>query len=327
MKKILDNFLTVTKKIFLGIFIYLLFWIISISILDYDPVVYNFNMFCVIIGIFLYILFMFFFYKKIIPKLAKIKYLPICLLAISTIFCFVIAYKLRLNPQWDMGCVYYVAKNIVEKGSFCNNYLFVYPFNTLLTLIYAVIFKIFHCIPNVDYIVVVTIFNSFVVSLVIFFTYLSAKKLLGNEKSLLLLFILMFTTPLYFYGAIYYSDAISALFAVIMFYLYLLIDETEKSKKKIVLEILFGIALFMGMKIKITSSFLFIGIFVYSIWNKKIKEFFSNFGISIFVCLLFTICFNLFLNLKIDNYKENLYTYKKPLYQGILFGLERTRRI
>lgn len=318
MKKICDTFTKVILIVFIGIFV----WTISNAILDYDIIVYEFNPIILSLIISIYIVSIVFFYKKILPKLENIKNLPIILICIFSLLCLFIAYDLRLNPAWDMGIVYNIADTYVRSGTFDNIYLYEYPHNILLTTIYIVLFKIFSFIPNVNNIILVTFFNSFVVISMVVFTYLVAKKMLGNKKALLFLIIAIFTSPLYLHAAIYYSDAISALFAIMTLYFYLKVQESETLKNKVIYEILLGIALFIGLKIKITASFVIIAVIVCNILNLKIKSLVKDLAITILVFLVLLVIFQVFVSTKVISNKDAIKEYKMPIEHWIMMGLK-----
>lgn len=318
MQNILKKFLEILLKLFILVFV----WVVLNAILNYDSINYMYNPLLIIIYVCIYMYVIKFIYNKLLSKLEKIKFLPILLIIIFAIICFFTAYKLRLNPTWDMGHVFNMALNYIQTGDVGETYLYSCPNNTLLTCIYIILFKFASFIPNVDYIVCVTIFNSVVVISTVILIYLMSRKLFDNRKALLVLMISILTTPFYLHAAIYYSDAISALCACIIFYLYLIIQEKENLKKKIIYEVLLGIFLFIGVQIKIVASFIVIAIFCYNIFNLKIKELFKDFCIVIPVFIILTILFSIFTNKFILSNKDAVNRYKMPMEHYIMIGLK-----
>lgn len=78
------------KNFFLIILSSILFWIIQNAILNYDPIIYQFNPIYLIIGIAIYLALLIFTSKKIIPKIEHIKYIHIVLFLIFGILSIVL---------------------------------------------------------------------------------------------------------------------------------------------------------------------------------------------------------------------------------------------
>ncbi len=318
MKKILEQ----STKVILLIFMFLLSWIILNGLLDYDVIVYEFNPIILSIGIVLYITILVVIYKKALPKIENHKYLPGILICCFSIICVITALLLRVNPSWDMGNVFQMAKNYVMIGNVVDSYLYSYPNNMMLTIIYIFIFKICSIIPNIDYVVAATIFNSMVMIGCVTLMYLIANKMLGRKKALMILLIAIFTTPFYMHAAIYYSDSMSAFFTLLIFYLYLYIQEKEVSKVTILAQILLGAILLVGIKIKITTSFVAIAIIVYHILNIKIKEIAIKNAFVIPTLVIGFIIFQLLVTPFVIKNKGIIDQYEVPIIHWIMMGLK-----
>ncbi len=78
------------KKIFPILLSSILFWIIQNAILNYDPIIYQFNPIYLIIGIAIYLALLIFTSKKIISKIEHIKYIHIVLFSIFGILSIVL---------------------------------------------------------------------------------------------------------------------------------------------------------------------------------------------------------------------------------------------
>lgn len=309
-------------KIVLIVFSILLIWIIGNGIFNRTVVVYDFNPIILIVGIIIYLSILVFVYKKVIPKLEHKKWIPYLCIGIFFVICVLVSFFLRLNPTWDMGDVFSIAKNIVEVGTSNDTYLYSYPNNIMLTLIYIVVFKIASIWQGVDYIIIATFFNACMVTACVTLMYKIAEKLLDKKKALILLLIALVTTPLYLHAAIYYSDVPSALFTLLAFYLYLRILEKKKIKSSVLLQVLLGIVLLIGIKVKITVSFILIAIFVYEILSGKMKELMKNMVIVLPTILIGFILFNIMIEPRVVTNKEVIDDYKVPVLHWIMMGLK-----
>lgn len=125
------------KKLFPIMLSSILFWIIQNAILNYDPIIYQFNPIYLIIGIIIYLSLLIFTNKKIIPKIEHIKYMHIVLFSIFGIISIVLGQLLKANPSWDMGDVFNIAKNYtIGSEDIGAEYLLQYPSNQMITVRY-----------------------------------------------------------------------------------------------------------------------------------------------------------------------------------------------
>lgn len=290
VKKISNLFL----KIILVTFLILFVFITMNGILDYDKVVYKYNPFYLMIGIGLYILVILFLYKKVIPKLVKYKWIVYVLFGIFTLLCLFCAYYFMLHPTWDMGTVLNIARDYAVNGYTEDAYLYQFPNNIMLTIIYFVLLKITSLFGMTQYVAVASFFNALIVALSIILLYYNTKKILDEKKALLLLIICVFTSPLYLYAACYYSDTMGMFLTMLMLFVYLQLKDKEHFKSTIVWQILLGITVIVGIKVKITSLFILIALFVYHvlIGNWKGRKVVRNFGLSCLIAIILLFFFS-----------------------------------
>lgn len=321
MNEIIDKLRNNINKIILFSFIAILIWIVSNSILYYDKIIYFFNPILLIIGTCIYVFIVTFAYKKIIPKLSEKKIIPYILIGIFFVLSLLIGYILRLNPTWDMGVVYKIAKSQALTGTLDGStYLMSYPNNIMIAVIYTIVFKVVSFFGVSEFITTATIFNAIVITLTVWITYKIADILFDNKKALMLLFIMVLTTPLYLHVAIYYTDSLSMLFSTLIFYMFLIIEKMEKNKKKIFLQILLGVIIIIAWKVKITSIFIFIAICVYYVLNGIKKKDIKGISFILISSVIFLIIYNFSIEIKITN-REDVNNYKMPIEYWILTGL------
>ncbi len=317
----MDKFLKNIIKTILIIFSLMLIWIIEKGILEYNKIIYDFNPVYLVLLISAYILFITMFYKYVIPNIIKYKWIIYLIFALFSILTLVSGVIFRVNPSWDMGTTFEIAKELVEKGTYTNSfYLARFPNNIMMTIIDIVIIKIMNILNITDQILGISIVTSCIIILSVIFLYKIAKKIYGDEKALLLLLICMFTTPLYMYASEYYTDTYSILPTVMLVWIWLKIKDKKQYKKKILWQVLFSLILFFALKLKITASFVFIAIIIYEICNKNLKNFIIDSSIIIPLTMLLTIAFNMYIVPKFA-LKEERELYEIPVYHWIMMGM------
>ena len=302
------------------IFIISFSWIIINAIFLGKDAIFNYSPLFLIFFTIIDINILIIFYKKIIPKIVKYRYLPIILFLIFFGIAVAVSYNLRLYPSWDMGAVFDVAKAYSEKGYSYNKYLYTYPNNIAITGIFISVFKIFKIFNITDYITGITVFNALIVTLTVIILYYAVNKMYGKEKALMALIISIFTTPLYLYSAVYYTDTMSMFFCILSLLIYLFVRDEKNKSENILLQILFGITLGIGFMVKITSIFIIIAILVEELLNMKFKNLINNFKVAVPVTMLTMIMFNLFSNNIVIADKHSLNFNKMPLTYWLLTG-------
>lgn len=311
-------------KTILGILAFVLLWIILQGLLDYDTVIYEYNPIILAIGIIIYFFLIRIIYKKLLPKIENNKIIPVILIAIFTIICIVSGQILKVNPSWDMGNVYNISVDCAERGIIKAHYLYCFPNNIGITIVYSLLFRICKIIGITDYLTVATLFNSIVISLSVLLIYLITKKLFGNKKALMVLIISVFTTPLYLYSAIYYTDTLSMFMMLLMAYVFIIVKNINPEKKllKILGYILLTIIIFAGMKIKVTAFFIVIAYLMYAIFNGKFKELGKQLLIVVPTFIVITIIYTSMVNIFITPDKEMTDELKYPIEVWIAMGLK-----
>ncbi len=311
MRKLILNLITI-------FFIILFGYIIIYSMFFGEEVLFEFNKIILFIGVILYIIVCVLFYKYIIPKLIKYKKLPIILFLIFMILTIFISYDLRVNRSWDMGRVIDIAENIVSKGYTKDVYLYQYQSNIFITYMYVIVINIIK-LCSIQIITGVTLFNNFFIIGTVICIYYATKTLYGEKQALMLLIICLFTTPLYMYGAIYYSDSPAMFVTSLCLLLFLKIS--KNSKYNIILQILFGLAIVLSLIIKVISFFLIIAIIIYALLKKELFKNIKKYKIAIFSFILIFSLYNIFIYEFVVNDKNKLDEYKIPVEYWIATGL------
>lgn len=306
-----------------------LIFIISFGYILYNAIFRNgVNLFIwdktsVIVGTIVNVLILLLIYKYISEK-EKINtkiVIPILLLIVFVFQCY-IGNLFRVKPNWDMKELFNGASEYINGGEEYLNYLYRYPNNIGIQIIYIILFKISDFIKILSRYDIAMLFNIIMIDLALLFTFLVSNKMFDNKKALMVFIVLASMTPIYLFSTIIYTDTISMMFPVLILYLYLLAKEEKKAKKKYVFYIIMGIAIGIGMSIKVTIAIMPIAILIYEIVNMNKKDILSIIGITIpilMVCLIFQM---LFIKLIFPKWNDQDYNKQRfPLTHWIMMGL------
>lgn len=299
----------------------MLIWIVENAILNYDQIIYKFNPIFVILGIGIYLFIIKIINEKLIKKISKIRYIHIIFFIVFFVLSLIIGCLLKLNPSWDMGEVFNIAKSYALNNNMNGSaYLVSYPNNIMITIIYTVVFKINYFLGIKDFITVATIFNACCITATVILTYYIAKIMYNKEKATLALIILLFTTPLYLHVAIYYTDSLSMFFSTLILFMYCLIKKEKNKNKSLFLQIGLGIILIIAWKVKITSVFVAIAIGICLLFNNfKIKKI-KNLIVVVITMIVLLVGYNSIIENRINHRLDKQY-YQMPIEHWILLGL------
>lgn len=302
-------------------FIAILIWILYNGILKYDKIIYNFNPIILSICTIIYIILAVFIYKKVIDKIVNIRYIQYIIIFVFFVLSIIIGYNLRVNPTWDMGEVYKIATSYVQTGNYNIDYLLTYPNNIMITLIYVLVFKIASIFSLSNFVVVATVFNGFIITLTVLFTYKIAELLFDKKKALMILLIMLFTTPLYLHVAIYYTDSLSMFFSTLNLFLVLKVEKSKANKSRILFQLLLALSIVIGWKLKLTSVFVIIAVIVFYFLKGIKKQQAKKFLLVIPMIIILLVPYNILVNKNIKN-DERYDICNVPLEYWILIGLD-----
>lgn len=309
-------------RLSMTIFSIMLLWIVSKGIIEYNKIIYDFNPLIVAGGVIAYMAFLVGLYKWVIPKIASIKWIKYGMYAILCFLLIFCGIKYRINPSWDMGEAFNIAKAYVTEGKYIDSfYLAQFPNNIMMTIVDIVVIKACTIVGVSDFISGITVVNAVVIFISIVFACITVKKLFGEEKSIFMLITCILCAPFYWYAAEYYTDTYSILPTVLLLFLYLKINEKDTFKRKIIWQVMMAFVLFFAVKIKITAAFVLIAIVIFEICNKNIKKTLINLSIVIPICAVLTLAFNYFVVPKFVSQEEKD-LYEIPKYHWIMMGME-----
>lgn len=313
----------IVKNIFNLIFIICFGYILYNAIFHNGLNLFTWNKTIVIIGVIINIAILLFIYK-IISKKEKINIkiiIPISLVLIFAFQCYV-GYLFRVQPNWDMKELFNGATNYINGGQEYINYLYRYPNNIAIQIIYITLFKVADFIKIVSHYDIAMLFNIIMMDIALLFTFLVSKKMFDDKRALIIFMMVAFMTPTYLFSTIIYTDTISMMFPLLILYLYLLAKETKEIKRKCVLYTAMGITICIGISIKATIIIVPIAILIYEIIKMDKKELFTMISvvtISIIICFLFEM---LFVRIVFSNWDNEEYNRERfPLTHWIMMGL------
>lgn len=314
------------KKILLNCILYsflaLLVLILYMALIDNEKIVFEYNTLLLLLGVVAYIALLVFVSKKIVPKLVELKWLPYVLFALFFIICILVSNDVKVNPSWDMGRVFNLSKDYALTGKTVDVYLYQYPNNIMISVIYIGIMKLGQLLTVADFLTYATVMNAFIVSLTVVLLYYVAKKMYDEKKAMMVLLIALFTSPLYLYGAEYYTDTFSMFMIMLTFFTYLVMREQKSIPKKITLQIILGILLVVAFKVKVTAVFIVIALLVYRILTDKPKSILRDFVFVIPTAMIVLIISNLVLNAIYIPNKEISDQEEMPIEHWIWMGLK-----
>ncbi len=182
------------------------------------------------------------------------------------------AEELRFMPSFDLDAIYKGALEWLRTGTFAGYYDYFDWFpNNLggLSLLY-IFFRIGSLFSS-DYFRIAALGNEILLLLTYLFISLSARKLWGSFCGVIALFMAGSMAPLLFMTDVFYTDSLSILFPVLLFYLSLKIEETE-GRRSLGWCALSGLIAAIGTLVKSTVLIMAVAIFLTFLVRKKVRR-------------------------------------------------------
>lgn len=173
------------------------------------------------------------------------------------------ALALRHGTWYDVGALHQGAAEWVETGTFAGFYEYYGYFpNNLggMTFLY-VWFKAASLVGFTDWYAVASLAACIMLTSMMAVASLACKRLAGVKSAVLTLAVFALSAQFWVLGGAVYTDTLSMLFPVLIFYLYLLSRE-KKGWKKICLYLLMGLAAGVGSLNKFTVSIMVVAVLI-----------------------------------------------------------------
>ena len=178
----------------------------------------------------------------------KYKYILPAFCVVMFIIQIIMSNILEFNPVFDMGAVYHGAVEWVETGTFEGyyDYFSANPNNAGAMVFLFVIFKLCSFVGIENFFMAAATVNSIMAVCTMAVVSLVCRRLGSVSHALFALVLFALSLPFYIIGAVFYTDALSLLFPVLAFYLYLRARDTEDIKKQILFYVLMALSAAVG---------------------------------------------------------------------------------
>ena len=260
-KLYLKKFVNISIKIL--ILALLGFAFFNIFFLNYN-ILHSYKRIKLVVYAIIYIICMLAVYKlksKIQIKEKTKKILKVVAVSIVLLLQLMFGVLISRNIGWDCGVVFEAAEDI-SNGSFTSQWYFSrYSNNIFLLMILEILFRIAKIFSYNNYLIVAIIFNILMVDFAIIYISKVCRKIIEEKYSCINTFItlsLLFFSP---YIGVVYSDTLSLLFPIAIYYYYLCYKENS-NKKNI---ILMALCTIVGFLVKPTNIIVLIAIVIMEI--------------------------------------------------------------
>lgn len=180
---------------------------------------------------------------------------------------------LRYDPMWDVGAVQKGAIEWVETGTFRGyyDYFSSFPNNLGAMAFLAVFLKIASFFGITDYFAVGVVITSAMISAAAVLVSLICRRLGGVRQALFALSLFAVSAQYWFIGGAVYTDSMSMMFPVLIYWLYLKSKDMQGGRK-ILMYVLMGISASIGALNKITVLIMAAAVIIDMCFNEKPKD-------------------------------------------------------
>ena len=224
--------------------------------------------------------------------------------------------------MFDVGAVNNGAAEWVETGTFESLYDYYYSFpNNLgaMTFLY-VFFKAASLLGITHYFSVAVFVTSLMLTAAMVIVSLICKKLLSSVDAVFALALFAISPQYYVMGASVYTDTLSMLFPVLIFYLYLLSKE-KTGRKKIIIYLLMGLTAAVGGLNKLTVLIMAVAVTVDICLSESKRDTIKAVVCVAAVITAVTALFNLYIySVHLD--RETAKEQNTPLLHWVMMGLK-----
>lgn len=163
---------------------------------------------------------------------------------------------MRTDPAFDFEAVFRGAETWLKTGSLREyaDYFYYFPNNLGAALLLREVFRAASLFGVQDFYAVGTVFNCLLLTAAAGLTCRIAQMLWGIEKAALTLFLWAGALPLYFFAPIFYTDALSLVFPVFLYYAWLKARAGADWYRRLGWLLAAGAACGLGMSVKATVA-------------------------------------------------------------------------
>ena len=258
----------------------------------------------------------------------RIIFAVVAVMLILQMFC---AYFLVCTPVTDLDFINRYARDFAYTGNFDliqkdastgSVYMIRYPNNLALMFIISFIYRIDYLITGYISNYIASIFNTVSINASVLMTALLVRRLFGNKRALMTLFLCVLFMPFYTFTPYYYTDSISIPFFTGSLCLFFAGQKSETKYKKYVLTALSGVVIMLGYKIKASILVVLVVLLIYLILKCNLKRF-GCFALALIIGFgstfaLYTTAYRASGIIT----KEQEYLYEYPFTHWIMMGLK-----
>lgn len=204
---------------------------------------------------------------------------------------------LRFTPVFDMGAIFDGAIEWLQTGTFASQYEYMsyFPNNLGSMAFLNLFFWIASWFGVQDFFMVGVVINSLLCVAAMGTTSLICKKILSTKHSIFVLVLFAVSLPFYFIAAAFYTDALSLLFPVLVYLLYLYAREENKVGKRVFLYCAMSLVAAVGMLIKFTVVIAVIAVVIDMMFRGDYRRLLLRLGIIAMAIGIFLMSFNLYI--------------------------------
>ena len=197
------------------------------------------------------------------------------ILAIQLLF----AFCLQIVPITDIANLDRYAKQIVTDDSLdClesdmnGHYIIRYQNNLPLLFFMTFVYRITYSLTGSFSHIPLMILNTLVLNSAVLMTVLTARRIFGKRKALIMLALCAMFAPYYTYTPYFYTDSFSIPFVIGTVYTLTVAVQSEKLSKKLIMLLLSGAICFIGFKLKASVIILIPALLLYLPMKYGIKR-------------------------------------------------------
>jgi hypothetical protein len=182
---------------------------------------------------------------------------------------------LETNPNFDYEAVYRGAIQWLTTGNLGSyqSYFYTFPNNLGCLFLLKIFFQALSVFGIKTFYLAGTVLVCIIFEVAYYLVFLIVKHLYGVLNAFMALILCALVIPIYFYSSIFYTDTLTFVFPVLIYFLYIQAKDASSRKVTYLLFVSIGIVTAIGMTIKISVLFMLIAIFIDLILTLNIKQY------------------------------------------------------
>lgn len=194
----------------------------------------------------------------------NIRYFTLGFLLFMGIVQVLMIFPLRYMPEWDIDALFGGASEWAGTGDFASyhEYFGMFHNNWGGLILFRAVFGIARLFGVKDFFIVASLFNSALSISTMYLTGSVCEKLVGTRGRLTAYFIFSISLPFYFIAPAFYTDALTMVFPILIFRLYLAAREQNRFWKRLGVFALMGLTAGIGYGIKATVVIMLIAVII-----------------------------------------------------------------